>query len=315
MMDECIEEYTADATRFALADAGDGLEDANFDRSVANQAVSYLFVEEEWIKLMLNDTESRNDRSASFSFIEKAFNNEIDFLIAETKKDFSAMNYREGLHHGWYDMIINRDIYRDWAQKCGKSMHPDLVSRFAKSLSLMMQPICPHWSEVIYELLPSTNASICTELWPEFVPYNPNLRKEFLFFKSFLKTIRNAALKQKSKFVFIFTASTYEQKKIEVLEFMQRSFSNGTFAPTFLKDLKGFIEGNEALKKDTKNLMQFGSFMKSEAEERGLEALMVSLSFDQVSILEVSLMVFSCFLVLSFTFLTFRKIKSTCRRY
>ena len=42
---ECVQEYSADATRFALADAGDSLEDANFDRKVANQAVTNLFCE------------------------------------------------------------------------------------------------------------------------------------------------------------------------------------------------------------------------------------------------------------------------------
>lgn len=44
-----------DATRFALADAGDTLEDANFDTSVANNAVSYLFVEEGWIRSTIAD--------------------------------------------------------------------------------------------------------------------------------------------------------------------------------------------------------------------------------------------------------------------
>lgn len=31
--------YGADATRFALADAGDGIGDGNFDESVANSAI------------------------------------------------------------------------------------------------------------------------------------------------------------------------------------------------------------------------------------------------------------------------------------
>lgn len=42
MLLECVEEFSADATRFALADAGDSLEDANFDRSVANQGI-YIY--------------------------------------------------------------------------------------------------------------------------------------------------------------------------------------------------------------------------------------------------------------------------------
>jgi leucyl-tRNA synthetase len=46
---EAIEEFGVDATRFAMADAGDSMEDANFDRAVANKAIIDLFNEEEWI--------------------------------------------------------------------------------------------------------------------------------------------------------------------------------------------------------------------------------------------------------------------------
>ena len=39
---QAIDEYGADAMRIALADAGDGMEDANFEVSVANAAVLRL---------------------------------------------------------------------------------------------------------------------------------------------------------------------------------------------------------------------------------------------------------------------------------
>jgi leucyl-tRNA synthetase len=42
-MDQCVEKYGADATRIALADAGDMLDDANFDEQVANAAILKLF--------------------------------------------------------------------------------------------------------------------------------------------------------------------------------------------------------------------------------------------------------------------------------
>lgn len=66
MMLESVEEFTADATRFALADAGDTLEDANFDRAVANQAITYLFNEEEWIRQVLADIEKGALRDGEF---------------------------------------------------------------------------------------------------------------------------------------------------------------------------------------------------------------------------------------------------------
>jgi leucyl-tRNA synthetase len=46
---DCIEKFGVDATRFALADAGDSLDDANFDEQVANAAILRLFVFERWI--------------------------------------------------------------------------------------------------------------------------------------------------------------------------------------------------------------------------------------------------------------------------
>ena len=47
---QCIDKYGVDATRVALADAGDSLDDANFDEQVANAAILRLFVLENWIK-------------------------------------------------------------------------------------------------------------------------------------------------------------------------------------------------------------------------------------------------------------------------
>lgn len=45
----CLEKYGVDATRVALADAGDSLEDANFDEQVANSAILRLYILEKWI--------------------------------------------------------------------------------------------------------------------------------------------------------------------------------------------------------------------------------------------------------------------------
>ena len=46
---DCIQKYGVDATRMALADAGDGLDDANFDESVANASILKLYTFEKWI--------------------------------------------------------------------------------------------------------------------------------------------------------------------------------------------------------------------------------------------------------------------------
>jgi leucyl-tRNA synthetase len=50
---EGVEKFGADATRIALADAGDGMDDANFEENNADSAVLRLFTEREWCKVLL----------------------------------------------------------------------------------------------------------------------------------------------------------------------------------------------------------------------------------------------------------------------
>jgi len=47
---QCIDRYGVDASRMALADSGDTLDDANFEEDVANSSVLKLFVLEQWIQ-------------------------------------------------------------------------------------------------------------------------------------------------------------------------------------------------------------------------------------------------------------------------
>ena len=49
-MSACVQKFGSDASRIALCDAGDSLNDANFDEKVANKAIMKLFVLEEWIQ-------------------------------------------------------------------------------------------------------------------------------------------------------------------------------------------------------------------------------------------------------------------------
>ena len=46
---QCMNKYGTDASRIALADAGDTLDDSNFEEEVANKAVLKLFTFEQWV--------------------------------------------------------------------------------------------------------------------------------------------------------------------------------------------------------------------------------------------------------------------------
>ncbi len=54
-LSEAIEKFSADGMRLALADAGDGIEDANFVVNVAEAGILRLYTFIEWVKEMLGE--------------------------------------------------------------------------------------------------------------------------------------------------------------------------------------------------------------------------------------------------------------------
>jgi leucyl-tRNA synthetase len=78
---DSVEKFGADATRIAFADAGDGMEDANFDETVANSNILRLFTLKEWIEEVAKDEQLRT--GPADSFWDKLFNNSMNVIVKE----------------------------------------------------------------------------------------------------------------------------------------------------------------------------------------------------------------------------------------
>ena len=142
MMNETIQKYSADATRFACADAGDSLDDANFSRETADAAIMNFFNEDAWI----NETLASLDlREGELNFVDKVLNNETNRLIVAADKAYSEMQFRVGLQSAWFEMMLARNEYRSWCQDSSIPMHKDVVRKWAEALVIMICPISPHW--------------------------------------------------------------------------------------------------------------------------------------------------------------------------
>jgi leucyl-tRNA synthetase len=143
MMNETVEKFSADATRFACADAGDSLDDANFSRETADNAILSLTNEETWIIETLESSDLRTD--GELNFMDKVLMNETNRLITATSASFAGMQFREGLQHGWHEMLLARGEYRSWCQDSSMPMHKDVVKKWCEGLVILICPICPHW--------------------------------------------------------------------------------------------------------------------------------------------------------------------------
>jgi leucyl-tRNA synthetase len=143
MLNDTIENYTADATRLACADAGDHLDDANFSRDMADNAVLTLITEDMWITEVLGSADLRTDDE--FTLMDKILLNEVNRAIAVTGECFANMHFKDGLKAGWFELLNARNEYRTWSKDSAIPMHKDVVRRWAETIVVLICPICPHW--------------------------------------------------------------------------------------------------------------------------------------------------------------------------
>ena len=149
---QACDDWGADATRFACADAGDGILNANFDRAMADRTILSLTNELDWINAVLKgaakDAKLRAD-GVPGTWLDTWFANEMNCVVIAVTEGFETMRFRDAIKHAWYGMQEARDRYRSGCIESG--VEPALVRRWITWQALLMTPVTPHWAE---EVLP-----------------------------------------------------------------------------------------------------------------------------------------------------------------
>lgn len=300
MMEETIYEYSADATRFACADAGDSLDDANFSRETADMAILALTTESTWIAEAISSLPTlRNDACDKLYFMDTVFQNETNRLIQQTSECFEGQQFREGLKKCWFEMMQVRNEYRSWCDDSSIPMHKDIILHWIKSLIVMICPICPHWSEILWQqhidLLAGNKGLVVHAPWPNQTSVEDKLlSRQASFLRDAVKNCRQQSIKQsspKKPNTKILVTNSYPTWKINTLHFMHEQFNSETnkFPSDFMKQLKTWSATNVTDKKMIKFTMQFASWMKREVEEVGPMAMDINVPYNQFDILQNNL--------------------------
>ena len=87
-LNDAVKKYGADACRIALADAGDEVEDANFEEAVANQIILRMFTLKEWCEEVVNDKNLRTGEANELW--DQLFENEMNTLVHEARQHYKA---------------------------------------------------------------------------------------------------------------------------------------------------------------------------------------------------------------------------------
>jgi leucyl-tRNA synthetase len=184
-LQDAIELFGADATRFALADAGDGLEDANFTVKTANSAILRLTKEDEWINEIISSIDTLRDGPQN-TLMDQIFANDINRAIIETDKAYASMQFRAGLKSSVYELINDRNFYR---AASGNGIHKELILRYIEVFILLISPICPHWAEKKWKDLKKPGL-VVNAPWPVAGSYDPTLTLKAEYIKDLSRDVR-----------------------------------------------------------------------------------------------------------------------------
>lgn len=301
---QAIEEFSADATRFSLADAGDGMDDANFVFETANAAILRLTKEIAWMQEIIA-AESSLRTGPPATYADRVFANEINFAVQTTQRNYDEYLFREALKSGFYDLQAARDEYRF---SCGSlGMNRDLLWRFMDVQTRLLTPICPHYGEYVWRDLLKKDGFVIKAGWPEGELPDLTLRKANKYLQDSIVSMRKLLQKQlsggkkgkanvtnvqsKPMVGLIYVNEQYDGWKMECLNILRTKFisETGTFAPD--QEIIGALHssplGQEAnFKQILKLCMPFMRFKKDEAVSVGVQALDLRLPFGEKDVLE-----------------------------
>ncbi|KAJ1969176.1 cytosolic leucyl tRNA synthetase [Dispira parvispora] len=167
-LEQVVQKYGADATRLTLADAGDSIEDANFEESVSNAAILRLYNLLEWMEEVVTQLDTLRTGPLD-SFHDRVFEQEMIQLIHQTQAAYEEMCYKDALKYGFYEFQAARDQYRE-VTSYGEGMHRDLVLRYIEYQTLMVAPIVPHWSHHVWSKVLKKPDSLVSARWPQGLP-------------------------------------------------------------------------------------------------------------------------------------------------
>ena len=299
MKDAC-DEYGADATRLALADAGDELTKANFRRKTANDNILALTTLENWIADQISPAGESQLRTGAFTLVDLAIDNEINKLVADTEAAFKRMSFREALKAAWFEMLNLKEQYRVLTE--GSGMHKDLIRKYLETITVIMSPITPHFCENIWSNLLGKTTLVMDAEWPSF-PVDLGLSRKYNSLQSMLREFRLDFQKimggKKSKGpavkpeiptdAIIFCADGYapfQRAGLIALGKVELDSENEPVDKKYMSILKDHAEIKELSSADQVKALKFAAFhMANDVKLRGKQALELDLPFNEADML------------------------------
>jgi leucyl-tRNA synthetase len=179
---QALESYGASATRWALTFAGEGVDDANFDRDVAAKAGRLL---RGWVELATGDPETRE---GALSTVDRWFLGTLDRLVAETRQNMEEANFRSAIKTGFHD------VQREWSwyvRRAGGTPHQQVWDRFSRVQNALLTPIVPAVACEVHEARGWPGSALDVAYPVPAGAADPALEESERFVRDLLDDVRN----------------------------------------------------------------------------------------------------------------------------
>ena len=137
---EATKAFGADAVRMGFAYAGDGLDDPNFDVDFVESIGPRL---QDWFRFAT----SRHKTRTKALLVDRWFLSALNRSVAATSKAMEAMEYRDALRHGYFD------LHTAWSWYLRRSFgvpRDRVLRRFIEVQTKILAPFAPHFAEEVW---------------------------------------------------------------------------------------------------------------------------------------------------------------------
>jgi leucyl-tRNA synthetase len=294
-LQQSIDKFGADATRFALADAGDSLDDANFQEETANAMVLFLTKEEVWFKETKKNIDSL--RAGKLEFVDEVFKNEIHVSVQKTRVAFENMRFRESITDGFRRLLGARDDYRaDLERQPGdkRLMHRDVANQFLQTMLTLLFPICPHWCQYMWNQI-GKEGLIDNAGWPQAPAEDRTLSLQYRYLQHVRDLIRQKYIKKlvqkpehKEMKVVISVADRAPRWMHLTLEYARKCYKDNDNALPGIRDILPGLRAIPEMQQNKQSLeraMQLVSNLQEVVAEKGEDAFTADAAFDEAKLL------------------------------
>ena len=299
-LSQAVKKFGADATRISLADAGDGMEDANFEEKGANAAIMRMYTLKEWIEESLKSPELRTTQGDVLW--DTLFEDEMHLLTHEAYSHYSDTNYKLALKSSLYDFQSARDFYREACLSSGTAMSRPLLLKYVELQSLIIATIAPHWAEHMWLEVLQKPETIQNARWPEVPRADPKLTSTREYAKGTTSAITSAEAQaakkmakgktatfdpRKPKRITIFVAEKWPAWQEKYVELVRKMFEEQKLGDD--KVLNGTVAKVAGKGPELKKAVPFVQGLKKQVNAAGGQGEKVlgdrKLGFDEVEVL------------------------------